>query len=195
MALGVITNVTKRQLVKKETQETFFMYDIDTTIGKMQTTKRDIAESAFSLLNQTAELDFTTKHNGTYTNIYLNKVLPAPSNPAAQAQMAQTAGASDFLTQTAGVVATSGIPTSGTGVGTNITVTSNIPDEPSVKQQSIHRQTATKVAAALNPETVAAFWANVHALVKFYETGADPLVPLPAGGLGAESTSDDDIPF
>jgi hypothetical protein len=79
-----------------------------------------------------------------------------------------------------------------------------MPVDPQVKEQSIQRQTATKVAAMLvrpdgNPID---FWQNVVTLVRYYQTGDLPIVPTPALGSfdpnpgdAPPPHGDDDIPF
>ena len=47
-----------------------------------QTKKQDLADRAKSLIGQNAEIEFTLKENGKYTNRYLDKVQPAAAPPS-----------------------------------------------------------------------------------------------------------------
>lgn len=50
---------------------------IDGNDVEYTTKKKDLAEKAQSLVGQTAEIEFTLKENGQYTNRYLDKIQPA----------------------------------------------------------------------------------------------------------------------
>ena len=148
--------------------------------AELQTFKQDIAQTAMSLLGQQVEIEYDVSINGDFTNFYPVAILPA-SNPALQAQMAQQAMASMSQgAQFAGQVAQQATPKLPTG---------DYFAEP--KTVSIHRQKATDVATKLITEgtTPAGFWANVQALVTFYNTGATPL------DLVDPDDPDSDIPF
>jgi hypothetical protein len=176
-ATGIINSVSSRTV--KTQRGDAPIYDVETSVGKMSTFKREVAESAHSLKGQAAQIEFEIRQNGTYTNYTLHGVLPS-TNPVAQAQLAQANGATSFLADAAGV------PHTG----------------PEAKDLYIWRQCAAKVAARLDPKSPSDFWASCQALTAYFETGRIPQSAQEQAVLSefeqagaTQYQGDDDIPF
>jgi hypothetical protein len=169
VGLFTIARVEQRTVNKRD-GTSFTMYDVFTAEQQpaFATTKREIAESAFDLINKVAELHYTVRQNGNYTNFYVNQILPPPLNAAQTAQRAQEA--SPLLAQAAGLpqapVAAQGQREIPQG-----------PPYPTDRDRSIFRQTAAKVAATLPVTDGLTFWENVEKLAAYFETGQTGVVP------------------
>jgi len=166
-ALVTIAGVEQRTVNKRD-GTTFTMFDIYVNEQErpFNTSKRDVAESAYSLRGQAAEMAFTVKQNGDFTNYWANSVLPTTAQVAAQrAQEAQPL---------------------------RDTLATPRPAEPplSEKDRQVHRQAAAKVAATLHAEGEPAdvFWENCLRLAAYFDSGVIP-------SQGGYTEDEDDIPF
>lgn len=200
-ALVTIDRVEQRSVTKKDGSGTFTMFDIFVLEQQQPftTTKKDIAESAFSLVGQVAEMSYNVKVNGTFTNYWANVVLPGPVNPALRAQLA--AQAQPFLQAAVPEPApapamlqpapppaveisqpqANALVASGQAqyLAPSAIPQAQVSDWEKQKQASIHRQTAAKVAAVLHqaaPDTAAVFWENVQKLALYFDEGEAPRV-------------------
>lgn len=145
-----------------------------------ETFKRDLAESAHSLINRSAEARYTVNVNGQFTNYRLESILPAQANPVERAQRAQEA--QPILREAAGLPHPSHALSEAQASLTD-------------KDRSICRQTAGKVAATLfaaNPSDAPTFWENVERLTAYFEVG---IVPGKTTAEMLGSNYEDDIPF
>jgi len=164
------------------TSGTLYQVYVVGAIAPLETFKRDIAESAFSLVGQDAEAHYTVKVNGNFTNYRLEQILPGKPSPAEVAQRAQEAG--PLLREAA-------------GLPTPPVASQGLPAAPTDKDKSIHRQTAAKVAATLfaaNPSDAPTFWENIRLLAHYFDTGDIPGTTTPELQGGGEGYFDD-IPF
>jgi len=156
--------------VNKRDGTRFTIYDVAMSDGiTYGTTKRQIAESAFELIGTPAEVRYSVKVNGDFTNYYLNGITMASGDASAALQRAQDA-------QPQGGTANS-IPQAG--------------ERLTERDKSIHRQTAAKVAAKLHvasPGSATDFWDNCRKLSEYFDTGEFP-------SWGVDQPQDDDIPF
>jgi hypothetical protein len=182
----IVDRVEQRQIDRRDgTKGTVYQVHVVGAAAPLETFKRDLAESAFSLVGQQAEVHFTTRTNGQYTNYRLEQILPAAPSPAQRAQMAQEA--SPLLRQATGLpeapVPSQGLPEPPAG-NTGVNVLTE-------KDRAIHRQVAAKVAAQLvvaAPGTDSAtYWENIERLAAYFDTGIIP-------GRTADYV-EDDIPF
>lgn len=174
----VIDHVDQKPVRRKDgTNTTLYEVYVVGAIAPLSTFKRELAESAFTLVGQSAEAHYTVKQNGQYTNYYLEDILPAPASPAERAQRAQEA---QPLLRTA-----AGLPEPAQA----LQEAQASQDE---KNRAIHRQTAAKVAATLfaaSPSDAPTFWENVRTLALYFDTGVLPIDQITAPG------DEDDIPF
>lgn len=172
----VVDRVDQKPVRRKDgTNTTLYEVFVVGSVAPLSTFKRDLAESAFSLVGQSAEAHFTVKQNGQFTNYYLEQILPAPASPVEAAQRAQEA--QPLLRQAAG------LPEPAQA----LQQAQEAQDE---KTRAIHRQVAAKVAATLftaNPSDAPTFWENIRLLALYFDTGIIP------GAI--TSDVDDDIPF
>lgn len=74
-------NIVKIREVKGPNGNGWFSV-IDGNDVEYTTKKKDLADKALSLAGQNAEIEFTLKENGQYTNRYLDKVQPAAAPPS-----------------------------------------------------------------------------------------------------------------
>jgi len=177
---ALVERVDQRTINKRDGSNTT-LYEVYVVGSQtpLATFKRSLADSAFELIGQAAELHYAVKQNGDFTNYYLNNILPARATAAEAAQRAQEA--QPLLRQAAGLPEAP-VPSQG------------LTNAPS-KDQAIHRQTAAKVAATLvqaAPNTDPyVFWENVEKLAHYFDTG---VIPTKAG-LPHLDPDEDDIPF
>jgi hypothetical protein len=172
-ALVTIRGVETRTVNKRD-GTSFTMYDIYVVEQEkpFNTTKRAVAESAFDLKGQAAEMAYSVKQNGDFTNYWANSILPAATGAAVAALRAQEA--QPILRAAA-----------------DLPEPSPAPAGPSEKDQAIHRQVAAKVAASLHaaaPGSAEDFWDNCLKLAAYFDSG---VTPTQAG----YSEDDDGIPF
>lgn len=73
-------SVVKIRDVKGPNQNGWFSV-IDGNDVEYTTKKQDLADKAKSLVGKNAEIEFSLKENGQYTNRYLDKIQPAASAP------------------------------------------------------------------------------------------------------------------
>lgn len=159
---ATITAVNRKTINRKSDNKTITLYEIqDSTGAKTSTSRRDLANEAHRLLQQTAELSVRVEQNGSYENRYLDDI--RASTGAVQRQTQQPFPE---------------VPQS---------TPQQAPQEPRIvadgegtaKDWTVWRQTATKVAAQL-ATTPQEFWDNVGQLITFYATGLQPeLTPPP----------------
>lgn len=74
-------SIVKIREVKGPNQNGWFSV-IDGNDVEYTTKKQDLADRAKSLIGQNAEIEFSLKENGKYTNRYLDKVQPAAAPPS-----------------------------------------------------------------------------------------------------------------
>jgi hypothetical protein len=162
-------NVESRTVTKRD-GTSFTIYDVSFSNDQVfGTTKRQLAERAFELIGVPAEVLFSVKQNGDFTNYYLNEISQASSRNALQA--VQSAQEAQPESRTG-----SDIPRSSQGL--------------TEKDRQIHRQTAAKVAAVLHqatPGSATDFWENCRKLSEYFDTG-----DFPSWGV---DEPEDDIPF
>ena len=195
--VATIVSVTPSQVNTKRGPAV--KHTIMTAAGaELQTFKADLAQTAQSLIGQAVEIEYDVSVNGEWTNYYPLSILPV-ANPALQAQMVQaTLGSQSPGAQFAGQMAQTAAPLPGSvpntlgGQGHPPLQTGDYFADP--KTVSIHRQVAAKVAAAMVTEqsTPTEFWANVEALVVYFNSGATPLDIAKVSGGGE---FDEGIPF
>jgi len=148
-------------------------------MGHLQRWSRN---KALALKGQMADLQVSIEQKGDFTNYYLNGIQTAKSGaqPPAGSEVAQAAQRAQEASQRVPEVSYEQYKDLEDGKETR-------------KNTSIHRQTATKVAAMLNPADVGEFWANVDDLVEFYATGSR--VTGNANYNEVKLPDDDGIPF
>lgn len=157
VATVMINAVTQKAITTQRGPTTLFI--LDTSQGDMTTFDKVLAQSAFSLKGQMAQATYRSQPNGNFPpKQFLESILPAQVSPAVQAQQAQSHGAQMFTENVAG------IPEADADKAAKA----------QLREQSIHRQCATKVAAACAPPSREQFWAFTEELVRFYQTGQAP---------------------
>ncbi len=177
---------------------TMTIWDITTEDGtKWSTFKADMGQAALELKGQVADLKVTIeKKDDGYTNYYLNNIRPNPASAQTPAgQMAAQAAHAQIE-----------VP-----VVSFDQYKSGEEEKEKRRNQSIHRQTAAKVAAELSKDEDE-FWTNVQHLVHFFGTGNVPSTavgsvnfhagddPAPAetawvNPITGETGTDQDVPF
>lgn len=170
-----ILGVTQKEITKKDGGK-MVLFEVDTSDGTTWTTgKNELALDANNRVGQQAIIDGTIKENGKFKNYYLNSITDSPNSVTAPSVNSPSPTTTPVFPTTASAG--------------NSTITWNIPSAGAwtAKDQSIWRQTATKVAAHISDGDPQTFWQNVDELVKYYETGEKPAF------VTANST--DDIPF
>jgi hypothetical protein len=137
----------------------FTLYEIFDNQGGKWVVRQDVYNHALPLIGQLVTAVCRVEQNGQYTNFFIDSVDPAGGGPTyVPAQQAQTAQAQYAPTPQQ---------------------TQQIPVQPMMaqtereRQQSIHRQTAGKVAAGIS-STADEFWSNVQAIFHWFETGQIP---------------------
>lgn len=182
------------------------IWEVSTQDGtKWATFNTAMGNKAKGLSGQMADLQVAIEQKGDFTNYYLQGIQPAKSGaqPPAGSEVVQAAQRAQEAARL------------GTGAQ-NLEVTYDQykdldKEKEDRKNKSIHRQTATKVAASLLPSDAAEFWMNVRDLVEFYGSGFVPtndagqidrgsvtshtdLLPSTQTDADFQGT-DDDIPF
>ena len=146
-----VTGVSSRTVTRKKDGKTITIFEIvDSHDRKWTTSRRDLANEAYGLVNKAAEIEGRMEQNGSYENFYLDDIREA----VASAQRPQE-----------------GIPESRQSAPEQQNITGD--GEGTAKDWSIWRQCATKVSAQIS-QTPAEFWANVPQLVTYYATGLMP---------------------
>lgn len=182
-------NVTTR----KVKDGTMTLWDIQVEGDtKLTTFQSPLGEKARGYIGQVCDFQITieTTDKG-YTNLYLDGVQRSP-NVTQPSPVAQAAAAAQAAAQTGPVVSYDQYKDLSQG-------------QEQRRTESIHRQTAAKVAAAMLPETPQEFWSNVNDLVSFFASGTNPYLSsatVPEQGGTSPTPSDDtphnpddDIPF
>lgn len=182
----VIKGVSSR-MVKNNTLK---LYEVETAEGTKWTTFREpLARAAHALVGKPALIAYTISSNGQYQNYSLNEIGPA----APQSEFASQAADPFSPTVSEQVKDTKEIT-----FQEFANVERDRQDAEARKQESIHRQVATKVAA-LTSKTPDEFWENVAGLVAFYRTGVINNVPSGVGHSDAfaDTAPEEDmsIPF
>lgn len=199
---GVITDVERREIQKRDGTGSMILFDVVLGDGSKWTAfEEPLARQAWDARGKTVSMEVSVTQKGNYTNKNLRAILGAgvatPTNGGFPTQTTSFgATESQFPTQTETF--------SPSPEGTNL----------SAKDASIYRQVATKVSAIISKSELD-FWANVDTLVRFYETGDKPnlldglinsgQVQVGTGQVQTEATApfhgeppprgDDDIPF
>lgn len=178
---------------------TMTIWDVVTQDGtKWVTFNAGLGNKAIGLKGQMADLQVTIEQ-GDFTNYYLQGIQPAKSGaaPPVGSEVVQAAQRAQEASQR--------------GPEVSYDQYKDLDKEKEERRnQSIHRQTATKVAAELS-ESPSEFWQNVRDLCEFYKSGYVPTND--AGQVDRESSvtshtadpaedasffqanADDDIPF
>jgi hypothetical protein len=183
--VGTVLGVEEKHLVRQSDNQPFTLYEFNThPLGRMTSTKRELADQVRELLETPLLLSYSEKANGPYTNRYLNKIELAAQQP---------------------LLAT---PPSGSDTPAQATF-QNVPIG---RDEAIWRQTATKTATSFHNKDLAEYWSRVEMLMEFYRTGQYPTVgpepapeqpgpgnsflpPQPGDAQPQTIISDDDIPF
>lgn len=165
--VAVVKEVTRKNIQPKNGSDPFTLYEITAGDNIWTTKKQDIALTAHSLVGKTAMITGSVQQKGNYTNYFINSIQETDA------------------------------PVTGLDVFGDSTPTSSMNGASSDRDENIHRQVATKVAAQLadNPTD---FWQNVDTLMQFYRTGIHPYQEENYATVGtqeASPTGDDDIPF
>jgi hypothetical protein len=186
---GTITNVQSHVKTRKSDGKNFTLFEILMDGGtKYSTTDKAIAERAYNLVGKFVNMNFTEKHNGAYTNLYVNNIvaIPIAHNEKEILEVLNDQNSSYTPPSSAIQTPQPSLPQPATNDS---------------REKTIWRQTATKVAAILSTD-YEKFWTYVDELIAFYETGKKPsldetrFVPKGAGQVEIpQSTHDDDIPF
>lgn len=186
---GTVMAVKERQLVRKSDNQPFTIYDVETSVGTLGTTVKQLAEHARSVIGVPLVIGWTEKQNErdgrTYTNLYLETLeplpqqeIPVPPQPGSAAEEIMNAAAA--LHQ----------PTQ-----PSYDMTAEVS-----RDESIWRQSAAKTAAQFNNKDLGQYWERVEMLLNFYRTGIIPVAEesqfIPSGTTAAANAADDpDIPF
>lgn len=171
-AENVVADIEPRKVNTRNGEVT--IYDVVDTNGvKWVAWDRPLAEQAFALKGVPSIWKVDISQNGKFENKTLKEIAAKPSGGFSAAL--------DTMEAQLGSGTSSGFPTE---------VKRAMIEEPTFKDRNIWRQTATKVAAHLQPGTELEFWTNVDMLTRFYETGEKPVAIE-----FQKSSVDDNIPF
>lgn len=191
----IITGVTRKNVTKRD-GSTMVLFEIETRDGTTWTTaKEDLALEAHSRVGLLTAIDGTVKENvgkdrngnpKTYTNHYLNALADAGDLNVTIRDTREVGNSIPEKVTYREEVSRGWAPT-------------ETQDE---RQDSIYRQVAAKVAAAMSG-TSEEFWQNVEILIEFFRTGQTPsenkFIPKQEEKIpvGAAVTADpyDDLPF
>lgn len=150
----LITALVQNVDTKLVKNGTMTIWEVATPEGKFSTTKPEYGNAARELIGKVADMKVSIQQNGQYTNRYLNAIrlsrqsVDTPVGQAAlRAQEAQQVTYEQYRSGEA--------------------------EKDSQRTESIHRQCAAKVAAAMSTDAVE-FWANVDAVFTFFQTGNYP---------------------
>jgi hypothetical protein len=168
---GVITQAAPRVVERRDGSGSFTLYDVFIDGQGPFVARRDVFNQAKSLEGFRVNAVTRSEQKGNFLNHYLDFVGPAdgshmPQQPAPQQQPAQ--------------------PHQPTQPGPQQTAAQIMREGETAQEEaerrktlSIHRQTATKVAAVISAGSPIDFWANVEAIVHYYATGQTPVGVTP----------------
>lgn len=152
----VIASVASRTITRRKDGKTITIFEVTDQGGTTWTTsRRDIANEANRLVNQSVEIQGRVEQNGTYENHYLDDLRAIPNGQVQQQpiqQAVQRAQQAQPQQEPAPIRQQSWL------------------DD---KQWAIMRQAAAKVSAQLS-DNPSAFWANLDPLVTFFAYGLKP---------------------
>lgn len=197
---GVVSHIDSKPITSKKTGKAMTIYEIYLTDqSRWSTVNTETANAAKSLVGQHATLHVRIEQNGDFVNQYLQGIGPS-NGGTVPVQTDQLVGSHVPQPQT--IAAPPAMITTQTPNILPQSVATPTPDwameQQERKNEAIHRQTATKVAAWLaKPDsTPQEFWANVDDLIQFYTSGIKPNLQANANGFqGVPAGVDDDIPF
>ena len=165
--VAVVKDVSRKQITPKNGGNPFTLFEIDAGDNTWTTKRQELALTAHSLKGRTAVISGKVEQKGNYTNYYLDSIAETDAPPTSDI----------FDTPTATIPESNG--------------------NNDAREENIHRQVATKVAAQL-ADNPADFWQNVDTLMRFYQTGVHPQQEGTNGVAATQEegfTGDDNIPF
>ena len=163
---GLIHGVGERQLTRSSDNQEFTIYDVNTTVGTLNTT-REAACRQRTLADQRAadhrlDREQNTGERTGFNNRYLETLEPAPQGTLIPPHPHQASRTSSHSNNTQPVPP----------VVSNYDMTA-----PVGREEAIWRQTATKTAASFNNKDLGEYWERVRMLLEFYRTGIIPTAP------------------
>jgi len=188
-----LTNAAPRIVNKRDGSGSFTLFELFDHEGTAWVVKQDVYNVAQNWIGQPVQMTVRVEQNGQWTNRFADIV------QLAQGQPMQQQGPMQSSAMQAVGAAQSAQAQAGRAVQPQ---QQNYQPEPwpTQKDRSIHRQTAAKVAAALQPTSASEFWSNVQDLAAYFDSGAVPdQQPQYAGAAmgndyGSYQHGDDDAP-
>jgi len=200
--ITVISGAAPRTITPRNGSNPFTIYEIFDHESNPWRVKDELFPLVSSWVGQTVEIVGRVEQNGQWTNRHADIVqlsagppMAIPQQPMPQA--AQSAAAAMQQAQAAQMMSNR-VPQPGAPVSAQQQLTTMAPF-PTPKDQSINRQTAAKVAAALQPTNAVEFWANCVDLARYFDSGATPHAQVMTSNAPVYSQNeypgDDNIPF
>lgn len=178
---ATIVNVSTRQVGARQST----LWEVETQEGtKWVTFKADIGNLASNNKGAKVDMDVSIESKDTFTNYYVNAI--RVKTPAAQPQAEASSDIAELIRRAQGA-AEQKQEMSFAEFGAHDR------EKETRRNESIHRQTAAKVAVQLS-QTPTEFWSNVEDLVRYFGTGATPFSQTKGNPAQAPQQQDYGLP-